>query len=483
LRLIYLGFNALFIGGENKANGTGLGGIIFNADSGTIYPFDILPTVGLFISRDHTTLYNTSNEGFIQTFDLTNLIINLVTNQPYFSNVYTYRGYGFPNEIIETSTDLYFTNWDTTTNKGVINKFELTPKDKPLITQREAYYNSLSKADKTELANKVDKVTGKGLSTNDYTTAEKTKVSNLSGTNTGDNATNSQYSGLASSKQDTLTASNTHAFVDTLMAMTTPVDADRMIIVDNSVSLAKRITWANIKATLKTYFDAIYTTTSAVATQITTALSSYATTASLTSGLATKENTVSSGTTAQYYRGDKSWQTLDRTAVGLGTVDYMCLTTAYVLANSTLLQKMFNVGSGSGGAFNASANKTYRFRIEFDLTGLSGTSGTISFGFLGTAVVTSINYKMNATKNALATITAANIQSIQTTGVTVVTAATTNTVAKGMLSGTIRVTTAGTIIPAIATSIGVGTAQVEVNSFAEFIEIGSNTLTATSNIS
>jgi hypothetical protein len=34
-----------------------------------------------------------------------------------------------------------------------------------------------------------------------------------------------------------------------------------------------------------------------------------------------KEATVTAGTTAQYYRGDKSWQTLDKTAVGLGNVD------------------------------------------------------------------------------------------------------------------------------------------------------------------
>jgi hypothetical protein len=38
----------------------------------------------------------------------------------------------------------------------------------------------------TGLANKVDKVTGKELSSNDYTTAEKTKLSNITGTNTGD---------------------------------------------------------------------------------------------------------------------------------------------------------------------------------------------------------------------------------------------------------------------------------------------------------
>ena len=60
--------------------------------------------------------------------------------------------------------------------------------------------------------------------------------------------------------QAILTAANVHTFVDSLTAMTTPVDADRMIIVDNSASLAKKITWANIKATLKSYFDAIYAT-------------------------------------------------------------------------------------------------------------------------------------------------------------------------------------------------------------------------------
>lgn len=38
-------------------------------------------------------------------------------------------------------------------------------------------------------------------------------------------------------------------------------------------------------------------------------------------GLATKEPTITAGTTAQYWRGDKSWQTLNSTAVGLGNVN------------------------------------------------------------------------------------------------------------------------------------------------------------------
>lgn len=50
-------------------------------------------------------------------------------------------------------------------------------------------------------------------------------------------------------------------------------------------------------------------------------LSSFATNSALTSGLATKENTLTPGISSQYYRGDKSWQTLDKSAVGLSNVD------------------------------------------------------------------------------------------------------------------------------------------------------------------
>lgn len=39
------------------------------------------------------------------------------------------------------------------------------------------------------------------------------------------------------------------------------------------------------------------------------------------SQLDTKEPTITAGTTSQYYRGDKSWQTLNKSAVGLGNVD------------------------------------------------------------------------------------------------------------------------------------------------------------------
>jgi hypothetical protein len=209
-------------------------------------------------------------------------------------------------------------------------------------------------------------------------------------------------------------------------AKTTPVDADVILIGDSADSnKSKKLSFTNLKVFLLAYFQGLF------------ALKS----------------------------------------------DYMALTNAYGLANSTSLQKMFNVGSGSAGAFNTTANKSYKFRIEFDMTGLSSSAGTISFGFLGTAVITSINYKAETSKQALATAASPFIVSIQVATISAITSSTTATTFKGVITGIVRCTTAGTLIPAVATSVGIGTAQVEVNSYAEFTEIGSNTITATSNIS
>jgi hypothetical protein len=50
-------------------------------------------------------------------------------------------------------------------------------------------------------------------------------------------------------------AADTHA----ASSKTTPVDADEIPLVDSAASFAlKKLTWANLKATLKTYFDTLY---------------------------------------------------------------------------------------------------------------------------------------------------------------------------------------------------------------------------------
>lgn len=62
-----------------------------------------------------------------------------------------------------------------------------------------------------------------------------------------------------------------------------------------------------------------------------------------------KEAAISAGITGQYWRGDKSWQTLDKSAVGLGSVENTALSTWAGSTNLTAL------GTITTGIWNATA--------------------------------------------------------------------------------------------------------------------------------
>lgn len=88
----------------------------------------------------------------------------------------------------------------------------------------------VSSATQTELDKKVDKVTGKGLSTNDYTTTEKTKLAAITGTNTGDQdlsayATNTALALKADIASPTFTGTVTTSAINTGALSSTSVTA------------------------------------------------------------------------------------------------------------------------------------------------------------------------------------------------------------------------------------------------------------------
>lgn len=76
------------------------------------------------------------------------------------------------------------------------------------------------------------------------TDAQLTVIGNTSGTNSGNE-----------------TVTTIGALINGATAKTTPVDADQIGLMDSAAgNVLKKVSWLNIKATLKTYFDTIYNT-------------------------------------------------------------------------------------------------------------------------------------------------------------------------------------------------------------------------------
>ena len=107
------------------------------------------------------------------------------------------------------------------------------------------------------LATKVDKVTGKGLSTNDYTTAEKTKLAAITGTNTGDQdlssyATTAQLATKANSSDVTTSLATKANASDVTTSLAAKANAS-----DVATSLAAKANATDVTSSLATKVDKV----------------------------------------------------------------------------------------------------------------------------------------------------------------------------------------------------------------------------------
>jgi|GEM_PF-4878372 len=101
-------------------------------------------------------------------------------------------------------------------------------------------------------------------------------------------------------------------------------------------------------------------------------------TSSIQTQINSKEFVISTGLNSQYWRGDKSWQTLDKTAVGLGNVDNTADSTKNVLSAT----KLTTARTINGVAFDGTANIIINATDSVPRLALSG--GTLTGGLTGT---------------------------------------------------------------------------------------------------
>lgn len=95
-----------------------------------------------------------------------------------------------------------------------------------------------------------------------------------------------------------------------------------------------------------------------------------------------KENTITAGTTAQYYRGDKTWQTHDKASVGLGNVD-----------NTSDVNKP--ISTATQNALNAKIGLVTTFA---ELQTAVAAGGTIRVGDTPITITATLNVNVAGTK-------------------------------------------------------------------------------------
>lgn len=210
------------------------------------------------------------------------------------------------------------------------------------------------------------------------TDAQLVVIGNTSGTNSGDETTTTIGS-----------------LINGATSKTTPVDADELPLVDSAASnVLKKLSWANVKATLKTYFDTLYQTIITFGTGVQTALGVNVGTAGAFVVNGGALGTPSSGSASN----------LTGTTAAAGTSNTNLSTNAFVQQELALQNPSFLTYSGGSQAYAvttlAAVNST---TFTFPSTGLyhvqyaikhdaNATTTGANFSVAGTAVFDYLNF-------------------------------------------------------------------------------------------
>lgn len=152
---------------------------------------------------------------------------------------------------------------DTTNSEVDVDVAETNINHANLTNLDSSSYSHISAAQKTDLTDGND-------STLHYHASDRNRA-NHTGTQTA--STISDFNSAALSASPAETTTTTGSLINSATAKATPVDADMVGLMDSAASnVLKKLSWLNIKATLKTYFDTLY----AVAGDIISAISTHA---------------------------------------------------------------------------------------------------------------------------------------------------------------------------------------------------------------
>ena len=149
------------------------------------------------------------------------------------------------------------------------------------------------------------------------------------------------------------------------------------------------------------------------------------------------------------------------------------LTSTYTLTSQIAAQKLFN--ATTNGAITLPIG-TYEFECSYSLLSMSSTSGSFGFALGGTATFTQY-WEAHALKPASLTTASAPSMTYNTAAAnTTLVTASVNTTGYAKITGIIRVSVAGTVIPQV--SLGVAAAAVvDVGSYFKIRKMGSSSVT------